>query len=218
MKDSEEDILASIRELEGLDVEQGILYCNGEEAYLGILQAYCQDWNSTGSLARDSFEQKDWKNYTIAVHGLKSAMFSIGAGKISEMAKQLEMAGKEGRIDYIKEHHQELMEAYEGLFERLKKNELICPVNVEEEINNELPEVTDELLNKTIANMEDAMYALDADILLELIEEMEGYQYRGTSMKKILAPAKRKVEMADLFSAVETIKDWKNGLDAKEDS
>jgi len=208
-----------IGDIEGLDIEQGILYCNGKEAYISVLQAYCEDWNSTGALARDSFDNKDWKNYTIAVHGLKSALFSIGATKISEMAKQLEMAGKENRIEYIEEHHHEMMAEYERLYIRMKKNKIICPQTEEEvvEIEN-LPELQTEQLEKIIANMEEAMYVFDGEILTELIEELEGYQYKGNIMKKVLAPVRRKIEMSDLISAVDMVVRFKKETDDKENS
>ena len=78
--------LDELKMVEGLDVEQGILYCNGEDTYLEILQAFCKDWEKSGSQIENLYENKDWKNYTVAVHGLKSALFSIGVSGISEMA------------------------------------------------------------------------------------------------------------------------------------
>lgn len=207
----------ALKAIEGLDTEQGILYCNGEEGYLTILRAYCEDWKGAGALAEDSFEKRDWKNYTIAVHGLKSAMFSIGAVKVSEMAKQLEMAGKEDRISYIEEHHQELMDAYAKLFKSLTDNKWICPENDSEEENDtELPEISETLFEQILSNMEEAVYAVDADFLTELLEELEGYRYKGSNLKKVLAPVRRKVEMSDLISAVEMVEEQKKNLDGKE--
>ena len=208
-----------IDNIEGLDVKQGIRYCNGRNAYINVLQACCRDYNNTAALARESFEKQDWKNYTIAVHGLKSALFSIGATKISEMAKALEMAGKENRISYIEDHHHELMAEYESLFARMRMNKTIWPKGQEEEVSVEtLPQIESEDLSKAIKNMEDAMYALDGEILLEVIEELETYQYKGQSMKKVLAPVRKKVEMSDLFSAVEMVMRWKAETDSKENS
>ena len=183
------------------------------------MQACCRDYNNTAALARESFEKQDWKNYTIAVHGLKSALFSIGATKISEMAKALEMAGKENRISYIEDHHHELMAEYESLFARMRMNKTIWPKGQEEEVSVEtLPQIESEDLSKAIKNMDDAMYALDGEILLEVIEELETYQYKGQSMKKVLAPVRKKVEMSDLFSAVEMVMRWKAETDSKENS
>ena len=68
------------------------------------------------------FEVQDWKNYTIAVHGIKSAMRSIGAITLSDLAKDLEMAGKNSDINYILEHHGEMMKVYTDFFLWLKNN------------------------------------------------------------------------------------------------
>ena len=169
------------------------------------------------------FEQQDWKNYTIAVHGMKSAMRSIGAIQLSELARQLESAGKDGRIEYVLEHHRELMNEYKKLFETLRKNELICPAKEMEKEPEEtmleiykLPVLSTERLERIIEQMEETMYSLDGERLLELISELEKYQYHGQSMKEVLTPIRRKVEMYDYISAVESIIRWKNGMTGKE--
>ena len=60
--------------------------------------------------------------------------------------------------------------------------------------------------------MEDIMYSLDGDKLLELITELEKYQYKGEALKEVLVPIRRKVESYDYVSAVESMIRWKNGL------
>ena len=50
---------------------------------------------------RRLFEEKNITDYTIYIHALKSSMASIGAETLSEMAKDMEQAGKEGNISYI---------------------------------------------------------------------------------------------------------------------
>ena len=153
------------------------------------------------------------------MHGLKSAMFSIGANKVSEMAKQLELAGKEDRISYIEEHHQELMNEYEALFRRLVNDKRICPDGEkQEEAAADVKDIEADLFDKIITNMEDAMYAFDEEIMMELVEELDGYSYRGNSLQKILGSVKRKIEMSDYISAVELIANWKKDLDSKENS
>ena len=62
------------------------------------------------------------------------------------------------------------------------------------------------------------MYAFDSAILLEIIEELEKYQYRGDVMKKVLAPVRRKIEASDIMSAVEMVTRWKSEADKKEES
>jgi len=221
-KEPEKVIENDIPVIEGLDVEKGILYCNGKDQYLKVLRGYCEDWSQTGLLAEQSFEVQDWKNYTIAVHGLKSAMKSIGAIDISEEARKLEFAGKEYRIDYIKEHHHELMKKYRELFVILRNNKWIWPegeaLQEGEEaetvmMENEPEEIEEAVLDEKLAQMEDAMYALEDERLLEIVTELQNYQYRGVVLKEFLAPVKKKIERSDSISAVESVLKWKNSFD-----
>ena len=169
----------------------------------------------------ETYKQKDWKNYTIAVHGLKGALRSIGATVVSEMARKLEFAGKENRVDYILKHHEELMSEYKGLFADLCENPYISPVqNLKDAVDNndraELPEISGDEFDKKIVAMEKAMYSLDADSLIAIIEDLQQYKYKDNSLEDILAPIKRKVEMCDYISAVESVVRWKDGLTDKE--
>ena len=218
MNVEEKDIvLNGLKMIEDLDVEQGILYCNGEETYIEILRAYCEEWEKNLALAKETFEKKDWKNYTIAVHGLKSALFSIGANKISGMAKQLEHAGRDNRISYIEEHHLELTEAYEEFFAGLMKKEWLF--SREEAVSDEtveLEQLTSLQFDKIIADMEDAVYSFDGDVLIKFVEELERYCYNGKVMKDILVPVRRKIEMSDFMSAVDFIAGWKKDSDSRD--
>ena len=207
-------LINELREVEGLDVEQGIMYCNGEDGYLEILQIYCEDWENNGKHINDLFEKKDWKNYTVAVHGLKSSLFSIGVNKVAEMAKQLEFAGKENRIPFIEENHAGLMVAYETFFENLVKNQDLCPSKEDaEETLQDSKELSKGDFDKIISGMESSVYAFDTDGLIKYLEELEQYSYKGNVLKSILAPVRRKIEMMDYFSAVELLANLKKDMD-----
>ena len=216
-KDSIEKELQSL----GLDVQKGILYCNGKEPYIKILQGYCEDYDDSGALAEQLFEKQDWKNYTITVHGMKSAMRSIGALRISDLALALEMAGKEGRIEYILDNHEELIREYSILLSRLREIELLCPsakkeVKTEELENEELPVLDEDVFEQMIQDMENAMYSLDGDKIGEIVSQLQEYQYQGVPLKASFAQIKRKVEMSDYISAVEMAMRLKQSLANKE--
>ena len=49
----------------------------------------------------NSFAKKDWSNYIIKVHALKSTSMTIGAVPLSELAKELELSGKAADYDPI---------------------------------------------------------------------------------------------------------------------
>ena len=66
------------------------------------------------------YNAEDWTNYTTKVHGLKSSARVIGAGKLSEHARELELAGKSGDLDYIRANHEAVMEEYGSFREILR--------------------------------------------------------------------------------------------------
>lgn len=103
-----------------LDTKMGLSYCcDSEDFYLEMLNTYCN--NGRYHDLKELYEKQDWKNYQIQVHALKSTSRSIGAVEVSEQAKQLEQAAKEENISYIKEHHEEMMQNYEKLLEKLQQ-------------------------------------------------------------------------------------------------
>lgn len=209
-----ENELNQLKSIEGLDTEQGILYCNGEDTYLEILSAFCEEWKKNGAQIEDLFEKKDWKNYTVAVHGLKSALFSIGVSEISEMAKQLEFAGKENRISYIEENHSNLIDAYALFFSKLTELDWLCSSEENSEETENAAAISEEEFDKEISEMEMAAYSFDIDSLINQLSELEKYSYKGKSLKNVLAPVRRKIEMSDYISAVELLANIKNEMSA----
>jgi CheY-like chemotaxis protein len=114
--------------LENINTETGMMYCGGMmEFYIEILQTYYTTGCEKITLMKEAFEKKDWENYRVLVHALKSTSLSIGAEQLSEWAKALEMAAKEGNADYIEEHHGETMQLYEDVMKTISENEIIYP-------------------------------------------------------------------------------------------
>ena len=102
-----------------LDTKMGMEYCcNSEEFYNEMLNSYLA--NNKLQEMEEKYQQKDWEQYRILVHALKSTSRSIGAVSVSEEAEKLEMAAKEDRIEYIQENHASVLAQYRELLDRLK--------------------------------------------------------------------------------------------------
>ena len=52
--------------------------------------------------------------------GLDMSILDLTAVQLSEKAKALEIAAKEGNVDYIRAHHKEALEEYIELTDRIK--------------------------------------------------------------------------------------------------
>ena len=98
--DSDSHAMAALSRA-GIDIQQGISYCGDKEGFREITAMYYKEGTKRRVRLLRLFEEKDWKNYVIAVHALKSNSKGIGANEVSELALGLEMAGKENRIEYI---------------------------------------------------------------------------------------------------------------------
>ena len=96
IKEPEKKTLAEKLEGSKIDVEAGLKYCLGdEEFYNTLLIQFANEASEKIPALMDFYEQKDWGNYEIIVHALKSTSKMIGAMELSEEALKLEKAAKE---------------------------------------------------------------------------------------------------------------------------
>ena len=116
-KMTKDEILES---LEGVDIITGIKNCAGsKDVYYDLLQTY-----STSNLANVLnmyFEKEDVANYAVTAHSIKGASRNIGAHDIADKAYSLERAGERGDIHFIWDHHDELIDEYTALLNKLRK-------------------------------------------------------------------------------------------------
>ncbi len=109
-----------MQRLDFIDARAGVSYCAGSEAiYREVLQSY-----ALGKLREeiaDYYAKEDWKSYGAKVHALKSASLGIGAVELSEFAKALENAARNGNIGYVKAQHENIMKEYDELLEKLRE-------------------------------------------------------------------------------------------------
>lgn len=96
-----------------IDLSIGMQYSAGsDEMYRQFLQMYCSMKEERIEKLEESFQSQDWKNYTIYVHAMKSTSLSIGGKELSELAAELEQAGKKDETDFILQNHEKLMELF----------------------------------------------------------------------------------------------------------
>lgn len=97
-----------------VDIEAALALYGGEmDFYKEMLVIFAESGPAKLKEVEEAYKRADWKQYTILVHSVKSNAGSIGADKLSSMAKALEMAGKEDRITYIREQHRAMLEKYQ---------------------------------------------------------------------------------------------------------
>ncbi|MBE5907013.1 MAG: response regulator, partial [Lachnospiraceae bacterium] len=104
------------------DLEKGIDAVGGDPAvFYDILELIVDESEEKAALIRNLYEKKDYKNYIIEVHGLKSAMAGICVEDLSALAKQHEFAGKDKNYSFIDENIDKLLELYEDMLAEAKQ-------------------------------------------------------------------------------------------------
>ena len=71
-----------------------------------VLASFLRDAERAAIVLETLVEKPDWesddfKNYTINIHGMKSALANIGRDRLSHTASALEQAGRDGNTDFI---------------------------------------------------------------------------------------------------------------------
>lgn len=203
MEKTEEE---SLRDLEnaGIDIGQGIAYCGDKEGFHEIIGIYYKEGQKRLSLLRKMFAEKDWKNYVITVHALKSNSKGIGANELSELALLLETAGKEERIGYIEEHHEELMEKYDLLLRVLGDNALIR----REETARETTEISAQTLKEITGQLWEKLDSFESEGLSELLEQLRSSRCGEKDFAGIAEEIREKVEEFDFPAAAEILEAW----------
>ncbi len=208
----EEQVKADVLAEEGLEKKESLLNttlglsysCESEELYRQLLGIFTETYEEKKKQLETAYYDSDWKNYTVYVHGLKSTSLNLGGETLSELAKQLEMAGKavqkeeetDKNLQFIAEHQEALL----ALFEQTvaEAEEYLHPV--EPVFETKLPESQERLkqeVNKQTQQAEERLRRLERlsqqiiNALAETIDAKDTYT-NGHSLRV----AKYSVEIA----------------------
>ena len=170
-----------------LDVETGISYMGGRvEAYHEILSLYLQKSEEMiGQLGR-LFSQGDTRQYVIVAHALKSSSLSIGAVRLSELAKELEAAGRADDLASVEHKNDELLRLYGEVAEAIRQYltaEGVGTARPEEDEAAELSEISADALRGYLERAKAACRGFDGDAVAALAQETAAYAFGGEPLK-----------------------------------
>ena len=194
---AQEDTAADINE------KQGTLYCGSLEDFEDILKIHYEDYEENSQKIQAFYDSKDWKNYVILVHGLKSSMKSVGIMKLSDMCLELEIAGKENRIDYILKNHDVMMAEYARIHDVIG-NRLGIRQKVNVDLTN-IKNLDEDSVAGLLNQFENAVYSFDEEQMLSILNELMDCKYHETVLAPKLYPLVKKVNNCDYMSAYDNL-------------
>lgn len=202
---SEEDRMEQL-ENAGIHTRSGIQYCCDDKGfYKEVLIQFATDANNKAATINDFYEKEDFDNYCIQVHALKSSSRMIGADSLSENAKRGEEASKKRDVDYIKAHHEELLDQYHQVAQcildvfDLESNDSV-QVNQQDEID-----LSGKELLLRLTELKEVLDTFEAEQAESLISEMGGAVYKGTSIGELLYDVQQDVNNFEFTAASDKV-------------
>ena len=108
----EKDFISELRK-SGIDTDAGLKYCVGDkEFYKSLLLQFASEAPDKIASMKNYYQIRDWHNYEILVHALKSTSKMIGVSGLSDKAKALEKAAKENDEGFILANHETMIKDY----------------------------------------------------------------------------------------------------------
>ncbi|MBR5909306.1 MAG: response regulator, partial [Schwartzia sp.] len=104
-----------------ISTRRGVEFCGGNQEYLDALKIFAASIEKRAEELEKLYRNHDYKEYSIKVHALKSMAKSIGAVELSELAAEMEEAGKNRDIAALTAGAEVLLSLYRSLNEPLKR-------------------------------------------------------------------------------------------------
>lgn len=181
--------------------------CGGSlDDFIDIIKFSLESYETRREKLENLFAEEDWENYTIDVHGLKSSMRGIGAFKLSNLAKDLEMAGKKSDIQFILDNHGELISVYDATMKviedtiKASKNDLLENSN-----SDEKETISNEDLNLILVNVEDLIVEYKLNDAEEIVKELLGMEIDKAVEAKLM-DLRKALTACDYDGALEIIR------------
>lgn len=104
----------------GLDVDAALSFTGNESRYIKALTRYYNAYEKNSARIKNSYDNKDYEDYAIIVHSLKSNSRMIGDNELGDLAEKLQYAGQDKDVDLIEAETENLLAKYKQLVELIE--------------------------------------------------------------------------------------------------
>lgn len=186
----------------GIHIDSAIQYCRGDvDFYKELLTQFVKESVNKEANICDFYEQKDFENYRIQVHSLKSSAKMIGADSLSETAKRLEEAAKNQDITYICEQEEGLLAQYRETIHNISE-----VLHFDEYATKQITiEISKDELMECLEKLKECLSTYELDMAESLLAKMNGTKCQGTSTDELLCAVKQDVDDFEFDMAVEKV-------------
>ena len=173
---SPEDITFLEDNMKNVDVKLGITNSGGSlNEYLDILKITYEYGEKQLHELEQFWDAKDYENYVIKIHSIKSTSLNIGAADISAQAKAQEEKGRAGEFDYIANTKEAFMADYIELLNNLHTvlEHYGC---LDELVDSEIQALDDKDIIIALKSIKRYVEDFDFNKVFEILDEISKYQ------------------------------------------
>jgi CheY-like chemotaxis protein len=187
--DLEKAALQELLKISGIDVNTAIERCGSALTAKDVCRDFWLSIDERAGLIERYESEKNIKDYTTYVHGLKSSARAIGALDLSEKAEYLESCGNNEKLEEISDKTPELLNLYRSYIQRMQP--------LFEEDDSGKPAISKEELEgafSSIREFVEASYYDSADDIMTMLEEYsipKEYRSKYHDVKRLLAAVDR---------------------------
>ncbi len=167
----EDKIMDLLNDIEGISMADGLMYCGSDAAYLKFINSFYHSIDQKADDIESAYEKEDYDLYTMKVHSLKSTSRIAGMPALSELALELEEAGRAGDIAFIKGNNNQLLCLY-----RSYKDKLSILDKIKKEEYKKLKPISDDELKDAYSALKDSILAEDYDATEFILKEVMKYK------------------------------------------
>ncbi len=109
------------RLIEEIDYDTAMHYCKSEDVLEMISEEIVEDITKRKESLKTTAAERDFPNYRIHAHAIKSNLATIGAKDLSERAKKHEFAGRDEEEAFIRDDMEDFLAACETLCGKIKQ-------------------------------------------------------------------------------------------------
>ncbi len=176
--------------LTGIDLAEAERNCGSREVLMDVVKEFLLTIDPKADNIEKFAADRDFRNYTVAVHALKSSARLIGAMELSGKAAYLEECGNTENLSEIEEKTPELL----ALF-RSYKEHLAAAGEADED--DDKPEIPEDELDGAFSDMKELLEAYDfdtADGIMKMLSDYripDGRRDKYNKVKELMASVDR---------------------------
>jgi CheY-like chemotaxis protein len=144
---------------------------------------FCRDGKKALGVLRQTAQEQDDQLFVITAHGMKSALANIGCQGLSDLAKDLEQAGREKDWDVIQKKLPAFLKGLETLIGEDTQDQ--DKVKKESSVNQQISKEQIELLKENLDMIQEACLAYDEQTAAQAIEKLEALVWDAEVMEGI---------------------------------